>query len=42
MMMEAAPDGQRFLMKVVIEGADASLTTVLNWPALLPPTAQRQ
>jgi serine/threonine protein kinase/Tol biopolymer transport system component len=36
----AAPDGQRFLMKVPIKQPPPSITVVLNWPALLPDTSK--
>ena len=31
----AAPDGQRFLMKVPVKATPPAITVVLNWPALL-------
>jgi serine/threonine protein kinase/Tol biopolymer transport system component len=41
MVMDAAPDGQRFLVKLLTQGANSSLTAVLNWTSLIQPQTAR-
>lgn len=35
MVMDATPDGQRFLVKLRVQNPDSSLIAVMNWPSLL-------